>query len=86
MPKPIDIDLDQIEMNPERVQVKWGNKEVISRVFSVNPSTVTKWISDMRDNPKFRGYVANPTHRIVLINLDGFEEYFLWLQDNRYRR
>lgn len=86
MPKPIEIDLEKVEMNPDRVAVKWGNKEVVSRIFSVNPSTVTKWIADMRDNPKFRGYVINPTHRIVLINKVGFLEYAIWLQDNRYRR
>lgn len=86
MPKPVTLDFETIELNPERAAVRWGNKEVISRVFSVNPSTVTRWIADMRDNPKFSRYVINPTHKIVLISLDGFEEYALWLQDNRYRR
>ncbi|MPM20331.1 hypothetical protein SDC9_66760 [bioreactor metagenome] len=86
MPKPITIDLSTVEQDPDRTAIKWGNKEVISKVFSVKESTVTRWIAEMRDNPKFKQYVVNPTHRIVLINLDGFEEYFLWLQDNRYRR
>lgn len=86
MPKPIDIDLEKIVLDPQYAEFEWGNKEVISKVFSVNPSTVTKWIADMRDNPKFRGYVINPTHRIVLISKVGFLEYAIWLQDNRYRR
>ena len=86
MPKPVNVNLDEVEMNPDRVEIRWGSKAVISRVFSVKETTVTKWIADMRDNPQFREYVINPSHRIVLINLDGFEEYVRWLQDNRYRR
>lgn len=86
MPKPVMLNFEEVEQNPDRVEVKWGSKAVISRVFSVNESTVTRWIADMRDNPLLRGYIINPTHRIVLINLDGFEEYARWLQDNRYKR
>lgn len=86
MPKPVMINFEEVEQNPDRVEVKWGSKEVISRIFSVNPSTVTRWIKEMRDNPNFKQYVINPTHKIVLIHLDGFEEYARWLQDNRYKR
>lgn len=86
MPKPITIDYAAVEQNPDRAAIKWGNKEVIGKVFSLKSGTVTKWIADMREHPDFRKYVINPTHKIVLIHLDGFEQYALWLEENRYRR
>lgn len=86
MPKPINIDMEKVILDPQYAEFEWGSKEVISKVFSIKKDTVTKWIADMRDNPKFRGYVINPSHRIVMINKAGFLEYTLWLQENRYRR
>lgn len=86
MPKPIMINFEEVEQDPDRVAVKWGNKAVISKVFSVPTGTVSRWISEMRDHPDFQKYVINPTHKIVLIHLDGFEEYARWLQGNRYKR
>ncbi|CZQ83660.1 Hypothetical protein Tpal_472 [Trichococcus palustris] len=86
MPKPVTINLSEVEQNPERAAIKYGNKDVVSKMYSVSRTTVTKWIADMRDNPKFADGVVNPTHKIVLIKLDRFEDYFRWLEDNRYRR
>lgn len=86
MAKPVTIDFEKVVLDPQYVEFEWGSKEVISKAFSIKKDTVTKWIADMRDNPKFRGYIINPTHRIVMINKTGFLEYALWLQDNRYRR
>ena len=86
MPKPVTLNLSEVEQNPERAAIKYGNKDVVSKMYSVSRATVTKWIADMRDNPQFSDGVVNPTHKIVLIKLDRFEDYFRWLEDNRYRR
>lgn len=85
MPKPVRIDLAEVASNPERVEVKYGNKEVICKMYSMNKSTLNDWLRDMRDNTQFAHGVLNPTHKIVLINLEVFEEYIKWLDKNRYK-
>ncbi|HFR3474466.1 TPA: DNA-binding protein, partial [Streptococcus suis] len=40
------------------------------------------WLSEMRENKKFKHYVINPTHKLVFINLDGFEEFLTWKEKN----
>jgi len=84
--KPITINLNEVSQDPERAKIKYGNKEVICKMYSMNKSTLNYWLKGMRDNPKFAPGVVNPTHKIVLIHLDTFEEYFRWLEKNRYRR
>lgn len=86
MPQPITINIEEVNQDPERAKIKYGNKEVICKMYSMKHGTVTKWIGEMRDNPEFSDGVINPTHKIVLINLDRFEDYFRWLEKNRYKR
>lgn len=86
MPKPVMIDLNAIEQNPDRAEIKYGSKEVICKMYSMKKGTLDKWLMDMRDLPQFKHGVLNPTHKIVLINLDVFEDYVQWLDENRYRR
>ena len=86
MPKPITINLTEIAQDPERTKIKYGNKAVVCKMYSMNKSTLNDWLKDMRNNPEFAHGVLNPTHKIVLIHLDTFEEYFKWLDKNRYRR
>lgn len=86
MPQPIKINFEEVNQDPERAEIKYGNKEVVCRIYSMNKSTLSYWLKDMRENPKFAHGVVNPTHKIVLIHLDTFEDYFRWLEKNRYRR
>ena len=46
----------------------------------LNPYTLNRWISEMRNHKQFRDYVINPTHKLVFINLEGFEEFLRWKQ------
>ncbi|KXT62807.1 hypothetical protein LACDD01_00382 [Lactococcus sp. DD01] len=34
----------------------------------------------MRDNKKFRAGVINPTHKLVFINIEIFENFLYWKQ------
>lgn len=86
MSRPVTLNIEEVNQNPERAEIKYGNKEVVCKMYSMQHGTVSKWISEMRDNPEFADGVINPTHRIVLINLERFEDYFHWLEKNRYRR
>ncbi|EDP68449.1 excisionase, putative [Carnobacterium sp. AT7] len=86
MAKPITINLNEVSQDPDRAKIKYGNKAVVCKMYSMNKSTLNDWLKDMRSNPKFADAVVNPTHKIVLINLDRFEDYFRWLEKNRYRR
>lgn len=86
MPKPIMINPEEVAHNPERAAIKWGNKKVVAKFYSISISTVTRWADGMRNDPNFADGVVNPTHKICLINLDRFEDYFKWLDENRYKR
>lgn len=39
----------------------------------------------MRDNKDFRGYVFNPTHKLVFINYEGFKSFIEWKTRNRFK-
>lgn len=49
---------------------EWADKKAILR----------RWEGEMRDNKQFKDYVINPTHKLVFINLEGFEEFLRWKQ------
>ena len=82
----VNINIEEVSQDPDRHEIKWGNKEVVCKMYSMNKNTLTRWLADMREHPEFAKGVVNPTHKIVLIHLDTFEEYFKWLDQNRYRR
>ena len=46
----------------------------------LNQYTLNRWLGEMRDNKQFKDYVINPTHKLVFINLEGFEEFLRWKQ------
>lgn len=46
----------------------------------LNLYTLNRWIGEMRNYKRYREYVINPTHKLVYINLDGFEEFLRWKQ------
>ena len=46
----------------------------------MNQYTLNRWLGEMRDNKQFKDYVINPTHKLVFINPEGFEEILRWKQ------
>lgn len=86
MPKPVTINLNEVQQDPERAKIKYGSIDVVAKMYSMNRNTLKTWLMDMRDHPEFNHGVLNPTHKIVLINLNVFEDYVKWLDQNRYRR
>ncbi len=62
---------------------EWANKQAVLRRWEgLNIHTLNRWISEMRENREFKNYVINPTHKLVFINLEGFEEFVIWKQRN----
>ncbi|MGF0048199.1 DNA-binding protein [Streptococcus hyointestinalis] len=60
---------------------EWEDKKsILVRWEGLNPYTLNRWISEMRNHKQFRDYVINPTHKLVFINLEGFEEFLRWKQ------
>ena len=60
---------------------EWADKKVILRRWEgLNQYTLNRWLGEMRDNKQFKDYVINPTHKLVFINLEGFEEILRWKQ------
>ncbi|HGA1527108.1 TPA: DNA-binding protein, partial [Streptococcus suis] len=39
-----------------------------------------RWLKEMREMKRFRYYILHPSHKIVFINLDGFQEFLEWKQ------
>ncbi|MGT2768747.1 DNA-binding protein [Streptococcus ictaluri] len=55
---------------------EWADKKSILKRWE----GLNRWLCEMRDHKHFREYVINPTHKLVFINLEGFEEYVRWKQ------
>lgn len=59
----------------------WTNKKgILMRYENLNIYTLNRWLSEMRDNKRFRDGVINPTHKLVFINLEIFEDFLYWKQ------
>ena len=86
MPRPIRINLEEVEQNPERVKIKYGNKEVVCKMYSIKKASLERWLRIMSDHPEFSNGVLHPTHKIVLIELDVFDDFVRWMDRTRYRR
>lgn len=86
MSKPIQIDLDKVAMDPERASIKYGNKAVVMKMYSISKASLDKWVAKMGMLPQFADGVLHPTHKIVLIELDVFDEFVRWMDKNRYKR
>lgn len=52
----------------------------MARYEGLNIYTLNRWLSEMRGISRFRGGVINPTHKLVWINFEVFEEYLRWKQ------
>lgn len=86
MPKPVKVDLEAVEQNPDRASIKYGNKAVVQKMYSITKSSLEKWLALMQDTPQFSSGVIHPTHKIVLIELDVFDEFVRWMDKNRYKK
>lgn len=53
---------------------------LLKRWEGLNLYTLNRWIKEMRENKRFSLYVINPTHKLVFINLEGFECFLRWKQ------
>lgn len=59
----------------------WTNKKgILARYENLNIYTLNRWLSEMRDNKQFRLGVINPTHKLVFINIEMFENFLYWKQ------
>ena len=85
MPKAPVIDYEKVAIDPERQTIKYGNKEVIMKMFTLKKGTLDIWVMEMRDS-KFAYGVLNPTHNIVLINIEAFEKFCKWKDETRFKR
>lgn len=65
----------------ENCIAEWADKKsILKRWDGLNLYTLNRWLGEMRDNKHFKNYVINPTHKLVFINLEGFEEFLRWKQ------
>ena len=76
-----------LRWQPERSEVSLSlfvvmadRKAILRRWEGLNQYTLNRWLGEMRDNKQFKDYVINPTHKLVFINLEGFEEFLRWKQ------
>lgn len=73
------------EKNKEDISIslsaEWADKKgILKRWDGLNQYTLNRWIKEMRENRTFSMYVINPTHKLVFINLEGFESFLRWKQ------
>lgn len=60
---------------------EWADKKALMKRWEgLNQYTLNRWLGEMRESKQFKDYVINPTHKLVFINLEGFEEFVKWKQ------
>ncbi|WP_270330426.1 DNA-binding protein [Lapidilactobacillus dextrinicus] len=60
---------------------EWGNKQAILRRYEgLNIYTLNRWLSEMRGHRKWSKGVINPTHKLVFINFEIFQDFLRWKQ------
>lgn len=65
---------------------EWGDYDhLMQRWEGLGKSMAKNLIREMRDNKDFRGYVFNPTHKLVFINYEGFKSFIEWKSRNRFK-
>lgn len=65
----------------ENSVAEWADKKsILKRWEGLNLYTLNRWLKEMRENKRFSLYVINPTHKLVFINLEGFECFLRWKQ------
>ena len=64
----------------------WVSKKMLLETWSgLNLYALNRFISEMRQNPKFSKSVINPTHKLVFIKLSGFEEFMRFKQKEYFK-
>ena len=77
----------KIKSVPIESDAVWTNKKgILMRYENLNIYTLNRWLSEMRDNKRFRSGVINPTHKLVFINLEIFEDFLYWKQHGYSKR
>ncbi len=67
-------------------EIEWvSKKSLLSKWDGLNPYILNRLISEMRDIPKFNHHVINPTYKLLFINLEGFEEFMRWKQQEYFK-
>ena len=76
-----DDDMNIKYISVENSIAEWADKKgILKRWDGLNQYTLNRWIKEMRENGTFSMYVINPTHKLVFINLEGFESFLRWKQ------
>ena len=76
-----DDDMNIKYISVENSIAEWADKKgILKRWDGLNQYTLNRWIKEMRENRTFSMYVINPTHKLVFINLEGFESFLRWKQ------
>lgn len=68
-------------LSVENSIAEWADKKALMKRWEgLNQYTLNRWLGEMRESKQFKNYVINPTHKLVFINLEGFEEFVKWKQ------
>ena len=68
-------------------ELKEDTSNCLERIkkMKINYVPVADSIAEMRNNKQFRRGVINPTHKLVWINFEVFEEFLYWKQHGYVR-
>lgn len=63
-----------------------GSKEaVLKRWEGLSEHMLNRFLREMRDNPKFAGYIYRPSHKVVMIDLEGVKDFMKWKTGNLFK-
>lgn len=77
--------IETISKEPDLENVRYGNKDVICKVFSMKKSTLDDWIRECKDEFPVENTVINPGG-LCLINIEKWEQFLIWKSNKKYRK
>lgn len=70
------------------VEKKWMRKDNAMKHFDFAGNQVRSFgvlLSEFKSHPDFSQGYLNPTYKLVLIDIDLFEQFLIWKHDNKFK-
>lgn len=69
------------------IESGWGDKKTILKIWSgLSIHTLNRWLREMKKSKKFRDAVINPSHKILFVQIDRFEEFLRYKDKKKIKQ
>lgn len=51
----------------------------LARLFGLKATKTREYVNKMRKHPTFSSYIRNPSYKVLLVNIKGFDAYLEYI-------